>query len=330
MNSVDFRTGSPNSWQPTSTECAPDPALDSVTITKTVRTEIKQSDSLESNESTAPAATLPVTVIEPRRGWQLINVSEIWRARELLYILTWRDIKVRYKQTVLGIAWAVLQPIAMMAVCSVMFRRLADSNASAIPYPLFVFAGFLPWFLFSNTITAAAQSVVGNQSLVTKVYFPRLVIPIAAAGPCLLDLIVGLVLLCVMAIVYGIPISWQLLLLPIVIGGLMIAAMGIGTLLAALTVAYRDFRYVVPFMVQLWMFATPSIYLQADVAIGPLGLALLPFNPAYGLIVNFRAAAFGGELDFYSFTISTLVAVAGLLLGCFYFRRMERGFADTI
>jgi lipopolysaccharide transport system permease protein len=283
-------------------------------------------------ENVAVASTddQSVTIIEPRPGWQLVNLREIWRYRELLVILTWRDIKVRYKQTVLGAAWAVLQPLATMLVFSLFFGRVAGANPDGLPYPLFVFSGLLPWFFFSNAITSASQSVVSNQTLVTKVYFPRLLIPLASVGPYLLDLAIGFVILLGMMLVYGVPPSWGLVLTPLLVGGLAVASLGVGTLLAALTVAYRDFRYVVPFMVQLWMFATPSIYMRAADAVGPRGAALLPLNPAYGLIVNFRAAVFSTDYDAYALAVSGAVSISGLLVGCFYFRRVERNFADVI
>jgi lipopolysaccharide transport system permease protein len=296
-------------------------------------------DSLDENchvitgvvDDTAENATEQfVTVIEPRPGWQLVNLGEMWRYRELLLILAWRDVKVRYKQTALGATWAVLQPLATMAVFSVVLWRLAGANPEGFPYPLFVFAGLLPWFFFSNAITSAAQSVVTNQTLVTKVYFPRLLIPLASIGPYLLDFAIGFALLLAMMVAYRIAPGWGLFWVPPIVLGLAIAALGVGTLLSALTVRYRDFRHVVPFMIQLWMFATPSVYMSAKDVVGPRGEPLLPLNPAYGLIVNFRAAVLGTELDLYSLALSTLVAAAGLIVGCFYFRRVERSFADEI
>lgn len=276
-----------------------------------------------------PGADLSVTVIERRPGWHLVDLRELWRYRELLLILTWRDVKVRYKQTVLGAAWAVLQPFATMVVFSLFFGRVAEMPAGGMPYPLFVFAGLLPWFFFANAITSASQSVVGNQALVTKVYFPRLLIPLSAAGPHLIDLGIGFAMLLVMMLIYGVMPGATLLLTPLLILALVVAALGMGILLSALTVAYRDFRHVVPFLVQLWMFATPVVYMQVD-AIGPRGRLLLPLNPAYGVIANFRAATLGTDLDLYSLAVSGGVSVVLLLLGCLYFRRVERGFADII
>jgi homopolymeric O-antigen transport system permease protein len=276
------------------------------------------------------AKELPLTVIEPQPGWRVVNLGELWRYRELLYFLTWRDIKVRYKQTALGAAWAILQPFATMLVFSLFFGRLASMPAGGAPYPLFVFAGLLPWFFFSNAIASAGQSVVGNQNLVTKVYFPRLIIPLGAVGASLVDFAIGFGMLLAMSLYYGIVPGWEILLVIPISVGLLVAATGVGTLLSALTVAYRDFRYVVPFTVQLWMFATPCIYLSAEAFGSPRWEAFLPFNPAYGLIENFRDAVLGGPFNIYSLSISTGVSLVLLVLGCLYFRRVERGFADII
>ncbi len=275
------------------------------------------------------AADLPETVIEPRAGWHVLDLAELWRYRELLLILTWRDIQVRYKQTVLGASWAVLQPLATMVVFSLFFGRVADVSSGSVPYPLFVFAGLLPWFFFQSAITSASQSIIGNQNLVTKVYFPRLLIPFSAVGAPLIDFAIAFVLLALMMVGYGYLPGWSVLLMPLVVGLLVVAAVAVGTLLAALTVAYRDFRYVVPFGVQLWMFATPSIYLSPE-AIGPAGQTWLPLNPAYGLIATFRAAVLNGEVAPSVLATSTAVTVLLLVVSLAYFRRVERNFADII
>lgn len=278
----------------------------------------------------AHLSELQVTIIERRHDWHLAKVRELWRYRELLFVLAWRDIAVRYKQTVLGAAWAIIQPVTMMVIFSLTFGRVAEMDAGGIPYPLFAFAGLLPWFFFSNAITAASQSVIGNQSLVTKVYFPRLLIPLSSIGPFILDLLIGLVLLLIMMAWYGVMPGLNVLWIPLILFGLAAAALGVGALLAALTVAYRDFRYVVPYLVQLWMFATPSIYMNATQIVGPRGAAILPLNPAYGLIANFRSAFLGRPLDLQALTVSMSVAVFTLVLGYLYFRRVERSFADII
>ncbi|MBI3469478.1 MAG: ABC transporter permease [Planctomycetes bacterium] len=272
----------------------------------------------------------PETVIEAKPGWHLIDLSALWRYRELLYFLIWRDVKVRYKQTVLGATWAILQPLVTMVVFSLFFSRLSPSHSTGVPYPLFVFAGLLPWTFFSNAITSASQSIVSNHHLVTKVYFPRLIIPLASVGAGLLDFLIASTMLLPLMFYFGVCPSMGLLLTPFLVVGLVVAALGVGTLLAALTVAYRDFRYVVPFLTQLWMFATPCIYMQADAVLSPHWRLVLPFNPAYGLIANFRAASLGTAIDLSSLAISSAVSVLLLIVGCLYFRRVESSFADVI
>ncbi|HVA45515.1 MAG TPA: ABC transporter permease [Pirellulales bacterium] len=273
---------------------------------------------------------LPVTIIERKPGWKFVDLAELWRYRELLYFLTWRDVKVRYKQTVLGAAWAVLQPFATMVVFSLFLGRLGNMSSGDLPYPLFAFAGLLPWTFFATAISQAGSSVVGSQNLVTKVYFPRLFIPMGAVAAALVDLAVACGMLLAMMLYYGVMPGWGLLLAPLLVIGLTVAALGVGVMLSALTVAYRDFRYVVPFMVQLWMFATPTIYMQADSVISPKWHSLMPFNPAFGLILNFRQATLGGPLDLWALAVSLSVSVLLLIGGCLYFRRVERSFADII
>jgi lipopolysaccharide transport system permease protein len=285
---------------------------------------------IESELSATAGDELPLTVIERRSGWHFVNVQELWRYRELLLFLTWRDVVVRYKQTVLGVAWTVMQPLSTMVVFSLFIGRMAEVSEKIPYYPLFVFAGLLPWTFFANAISSAGQSVVGNQSLVTKVYFPRLIIPMGAVGAGLVDFAVAFALLLLMMPFFGIWPSWNFLLVPPILALLVSAAVGMGTLLSALTVAYRDFRHVVPFSVQLWMFATPCIYLDATAIVGPQGQAVLPLNPAYGLILNFRQAVVGGPPDWYALAVSGVVSIALLFVGCAYFRRVERSFADTI
>jgi lipopolysaccharide transport system permease protein len=276
-----------------------------------------------------PAAEPIETVIEPRKGWRVLNLSELWRYRELLYLLAWRDVAVRYKQTALGVAWVVLQPLTMMAVFSVFLARVGGVGDKVEHYPLYVLAGLLTWGLFSGAITSAAGSLVGNQNLVTKVYFPRLIMPVSAALVGLVDFAVGLGLLGVVMAVFRVDPGWGVLLVPVLTVLLIVSALGVGVLLAALSVAYRDFRHVIPFGVQVWMFATPVIYLPVEV-LGETARILLPLNPAYGLILNFRQAVLGGPLDWYALGVSSAVGVLGFLVGALYFRRVERSFADII
>ncbi len=285
-------------------------------------------------ENSAPAADPtppePVeTVIEPRPGWRLLDLRELWRYRELFLILAWRDVAVRYKQTALGVAWVVLQPLAMMAAFSLFLAKVGGIADRVEHYPLFVLAGLLAWGFFSGALTAAAGSVIGNQGLVTKVYFPRLIIPVSAAAVGLVDLGVGCGLLALAMLYFGVLPGLGVLLLPALVALLAVAALGVGILLAALTVEYRDFRYVVPFCMQFWMFATPIIYMPAE-ALGPTSRAVLPLNPAYGLILNFRSAVLGGPLDWYALGISGVVGAAVFAAGVLYYRRVEQHFADAI
>lgn len=273
---------------------------------------------------------LPVTIIERRTGWRLVDLAELWSYRELVYFLTWRDVKVRYKQTALGALWALFQPLATMAVFCFFFGQLAKAPDPDMPYPLFVLAGVLPWIFFANALTSAGQSVVGNQTLVSKAYFPRLIIPLAAVAAGLVDFLVAFALLLVMMFGYGVTPSWSIFVTPVLMFGLVLAAVGIGALLAALTVAYRDFRHIVPFMMQMWMLVTPAVYLQAEGPLAPPWNLLAALNPAQGLIANFRAAALGSEFDLPSLLVSCVVTLALLLLGCLYFRRVEKQFADII
>jgi lipopolysaccharide transport system permease protein len=306
---------------------------DSATIVRSPILKPQSSDDASRSSSLeAPSrdSDSSLIVIERRSGWQWIDWKELWRYRELLYFLVWRDVKVRYKQTVLGAAWAVLQPLTMMLVFSLFFGRYAGLPSARIPYPLFVFAGLLHWFFFANALGSAGHSVIGNQNLITKVYFPRLLIPTGAVAVCLVDWIIGFGVLLLMMVGYGESPRWTLILVPIIMSALVMASLGIGTWLSALTVAYRDFRYVIPFMIQLWMFATPCIYMQTDRVFHPRWGWLLPLNPAYGLIENFRNAVLGRDLDPYSLTVSGLMGMLLLLLGCRYFQGVERGFADVI
>ena len=273
---------------------------------------------------------LPITVFERNPGWRVVDLDELWRFRELLYCLTLRDIKVRYKQTALGAAWAILQPLATMLVFTLFFGRVAANVSSSVPYSLFVLSGLVPWMFFSNAITAAGQSVVANQTLVSKIYFPRLIIPIGAVASGLVDLAISFVLIAIMMVWYGVLPGLSIALVPLLVLALVLVALGVGTLLAGLTVSYRDFRHVVPFLVQFWMFATPCIYLQRDVSLSNTVRYLLPLNPLYGIIANIRAALLGLPLDYPAMAVSCLVGVILLVVGCVWFRQMESAFADVI
>jgi lipopolysaccharide transport system permease protein len=272
-----------------------------------------------------------LTIIRPPCGWQLLNVRELWRFRELIYFLTWRDVKVRYKQTVLGAAWAILQPVMMMVVFTLFFGRMGRmAEATTGPYPLFVLAALLPWTFFSTAITNAANSVVGSERLITKIYFPRLAVPFASVAAALVDFAIACALLAVMMVFYRTPLTWNILAAPAVFGIVLLATVGLGTLFAALNVAYRDFRYVIPFLMQIWMFATPTIYTQPSTDSGRMIQLLLVINPMTSLITAFRASVLGGEIPWGSLAVAGLLATGLFLAGCLYFRRVEDSFADII
>lgn len=274
-------------------------------------------------------ASEEITRIEPRHGWQRLDLSGLWRYRDLLWFLMLRDVLVRYKQTVLGAAWAVIQPLAMMAVASIFFGRLLGVAAKVpVPYPIFFFSGMLAWTFFSGAVAAASMSLVNNAQMLRKIYFPRLIVPIASIGVPAIDLIVSALVLVAMMIWYDVAITWQLMLLPLLSMTMLAAALGVGLLLAALNVAYRDFRYVVPFMLQLWFFVTPVIF---PVTIVPVQWQwLLQLNPMGGTIEAFRAAILGTSINYGAWALSTLASCILLFLGLIYFHRTERRFADVV
>lgn len=271
----------------------------------------------------------PVTVICPRSGWQPVNLAEIWRFRELLLFLIWRDVKVRYKQTVLGGAWAIIQPVMTMVVFTIFFGQFGGmSQHVPVPYPVFAYAGLLAWTYFATTISQAGNSLVSSANLISKVYFPRLIIPLSTAGAGLVDFAIAGVLMFGLLAWYGVGLTWQLLLLPLFLAILITAAIGVGTLLAALVIAYRDFRYVLGFMVQLWMFASPLAY---PLEIIPEQWRLLyALNPMVGVIHGFCGAFLGTTIHWDVIGISTVSALAFFVVGLFYFKRVERRFADIV
>jgi lipopolysaccharide transport system permease protein len=290
----------------------------------------------EPGPDAAAAPAPPVrTVIEPPRSWEWVNWGELWRYRELLFFLAWRDVKVRYKQTALGAAWAVLQPAMMMVVFTVFFGRLAGVSTGGLPQPVFFLTGILPWFFFSTALTNAANSVVGSERLITKIYFPRLAVPFATVLAAGVDFLVASSLLVVVLAGYaaaGAPIApgWGLLLVPVAVGLIALTAAGLGTLLAALNVAYRDFRYVVPFFIQLGMFATPLIYMHPTGAEGRTVSWLIAVNPMNSLVETFRAGLLGGPAPWAGLGVAAAAGVVFFLAGCYYFRRVEDRFADMI
>ena len=269
-----------------------------------------------------------LTVIEPPKGWHMLNWRELWAYRELLWVLTMRDIKVRYKQTVLGAGWAIIRPVMTMVIFSVVFGQLAKMPSDGLPYPIFVYAGLLPWTFFSASIGASGQSLVGSAHLVSKVYFPRLIIPLSSVGAGLVDLLISTVVLLLMMLWFGVGWSFNLLAAPLLLLFVTFTALGVGTLLSALTVAYRDFTHLTPFVVQIWMYVTPVIF--------PVSLVperwqwLMYLNPMTGLVEGFRSAFLGKPFDLTGLGISFAIALTLFVIGVAYFEKVERSFADLI
>jgi lipopolysaccharide transport system permease protein len=269
-----------------------------------------------------------ITVIGPEKGWRLLDWRELWAYRELLYVLTMRDIKVRYKQTVLGFAWAIIQPVMMMIVFSIFFGHLAQMPSDGHPYPIFVYAGLLPWTFFANSITSSAHSLVASAHLISKVYFPRLIIPLSSVGGGLVDFTIAAIILLLLMIYYGGSWTFNLLLTPVLVAGLVFTAVGIGAFLAPLNVAYRDFRYVISFLVQFWMFATPVVY-PASLVPKQWQWALY-LNPMAGVIEGFRSTFLGQPFNLVALMVSLAIAVALFVLGITYFKKVEHRLADII
>jgi lipopolysaccharide transport system permease protein len=295
-------------------------------------------DATQIETNRRPLHTMTTERISPPKGLSYLGLSELWRFRELFLFLTWRDVKIRYKQTVIGAAWAVLQPAMMMMVFSVFLGRLAKLPTGDVPYPLFVFCGLLPWTFFASAITNAGNSVVGSEKLVTKVYFPRLIIPVAAIGSSLVDVLVASSVLVVLLLWYGCAISASIVIAPLCLLLIAATSVGIGTLFAAMNVTYRDFRILLPFLIQIWMFATPSIFMDITKTPNQGGITgistwlpwLLNLNPMVLLIESFRNCILGHPIDWLRLAGVAVFAFAVLLVGCFYFRWVEHKFADII
>jgi len=279
-------------------------------------------------QAISPGKTIH-TVIEPPKGWAPLELGEVWKFHELLFFLTWRDIMVRYKQTALGAAWAILQPVLTMVVFSIIFGGLAHLPSNGIPYPIFTFTALLPWQLFAFALTNSSNSLVGDQKLISKVYFPRLVIPLSSVLAGVVDFGIAFLVLLGMLAWYGIVLTPALLLLPVFLLLALTSAMAVGLWLSALNVQYRDIRYVVPFLAQFWMYATPIAY--SSELIPENWRWLYSLNPMTGVVEGFRWAILGkSNLDPFSLGISAVVVVALLIGGLYYFKRMEASFADVI
>jgi lipopolysaccharide transport system permease protein len=280
-----------------------------------------------------PPALGVTTVIQPSRGWVRLGLRELWRYRELLYFLTWKNILIQYKQAVLGIAWAVLNPILTMIVFTVIFNKLLHVGTGVynVPYPVFVYAGLLPWNLFSGSLSSAGASLVGNANLITKVYFPRLVIPGSAVLGQIPNFLISLVVLAVLMVGYHVTPTWQIVLLPFFTLLALATAMGVSLWLSALYVLYRDVQYIIPFLVQIWMYISPVMYPISKIKTFPGWVQVIyNLNPMTGVIGGFRWALFGEAAPSGLSWLSALMVVVVVVSGLYYFRRMERVFADLV
>jgi len=271
----------------------------------------------------------PPIEIAPSSGWRPIDLRELWQYRELLQILVWRDLKVRYRQTLLGILWVVAQPLLTMLIFTVLFNRVANIHADrGVPYSIFVMAALVPWTFFASGVSAAGNSLIGSAHLISKVYFPRMIVPAASVLAGAADMIVTLVLVLAMVVWYALPISATILMLPLIAIVTALFAFGCGLWMSALNVEYRDIRVVIPFLMQMWMYATPVAY--------PLGVIPAKFrwivlaNPMTWLVEAFRGSLLGGAIPWNGVGYATLVAAVVTVSGAFYFRRMERQFADVL
>jgi lipopolysaccharide transport system permease protein len=272
---------------------------------------------------------LPVLVIRPSKPWRALDLAAVWQYRELLFFLSWRDIKVRYKQTALGVAWAVLQPVFTMAVFSIFFGRLAGIPSAGVPYPIFAFCGLLPWQLFAYSLTESSNSLVANKELITKVYFPRLVIPVSAVFAGLVDFLISFAVLIGLIWYYQIVPTRAIWTLPLFVLLAVSVALGVGLWLSALNVRYRDVRYTLPFLTQIWLVATPIAY--PSTLVPEEWRALYGINPMAGVVEGFRWALLNaGTPPGPLLIVSVLVTVILFVSGLYYFRRMERIFADTV
>lgn len=270
----------------------------------------------------------PVVVIEPSKPWVPVNLRSLWSYRELLYFLVWRDVKVRYKQTILGAMWALLQPLVNMIIFTYFFGRLARIPTEGVPYPVFFYTGLLIWTYFSNSLMSGANSLLSNTNLITKVYFPRLLIPAASVGAGLVDFAIASALLVPLLLYYDFTVTWgYVLLIPLVLltTGL---TLGMSILLSALSVRFRDVRYILPFSIQAWMFLSPIIYPSSLVPAEWRWVLML--NPMNGIIEGFRALLFGRELDWLALGYSTVFTLLTVTFAAYIFRRMERHFAEVI
>jgi len=268
-------------------------------------------------------------VIKPSQGWVPLKLGELWQYRELLVFLVWRDTKVRYKQASLGVAWAVIQPLMTMVIFSVIFGELAKLPSENIPYPLFSYAALLPWQLFSGALTRSGSSLVGNATLLTKVYFPRLIIPLSATIGGLVDFGISFLVLLGLMLFYGMAPTWAILWLPLLVVFTLVTALSVGLWLSALNVEYRDVQHIIPFIIQAWMYASPVAYSAELIPSGPWRF-VYGLNPVAGIIQGFRWALLGASPPGQLMLVSVGMVMILLRAGLYYFRRMEKVFADVV
>ena len=267
-------------------------------------------------------------VIQPSRPWWSLGLGEFWQSRGLLYFLTCRDIRVRYKQTVLGVLWGLIRPITTMVVFSVIFGGVVGVSSEGVPYPIFCFTGMLPWGFFSRSLTRSSASIINSNALVTRVYIPRLIVPVASVGAGLIDLAISFVILVGLMIHYRVSLTPMLLMVLPLVTVTLLLALGVGTLFCALATAYRDFRFILAFAIQIWMFLTPVIYSSSRIPESWRRYAM--FNPMLGVIDGFRSAVFGRPINWTTLGVACAVAVVAFAGGLLYFRRVEQQFADII
>jgi lipopolysaccharide transport system permease protein len=282
---------------------------------------------------TLPGGTdgsVPYVRIEPSQGWVSLKLRELWEYRELLYFLVWRDVKVRYKQTVLGVAWAIIRPFFTMVVFSVFFGKLAKVPSDGIPYPIFSYAALVPWTFFANGLSQASNSLVGSANLIRKVYFPRLAMPIATVLGGVVDFVLAFIMLLAIMLYYGMAPTVNVIWLPFFLLLALVTALGVALWLSAMNVQFRDVRYTVPFITQFWMFVTPIAY-SSSLIENPLFRALYGINPMTGVVEGFRWALLATDTaPGPTIIISCLAALVLLVSGAFYFRRTEKTFADVV
>ena len=273
--------------------------------------------------------TLPITRVAPPSGWIQLGLSEAFAYRELVAFLIWRDIKVRYKQTTLGVLWAWIQPVMTMVVFSVVFGRLAGLPSDGVPYPVFTLAGLMPWQLFASAVSGSANSLVGSGSLITKVYFPRIIVPIASVFATLVDFAVSFVVLIVMMGYYHLVPTANVVFLPLFVLLALAASLAAGLWCSALNVRYRDVQYVLPFVMQVWLFVSPVAY-SASLVTSPVARIFFNLNPMTGVIQGFRWSLLGSPAPGPYLVISALIVAVFLITGLLFFKRMENSFADVI